>query len=148
MDLRNQRTFMMIITALCWGAVTVMAWNQYWFPAMFISILMTVLYLMMGGALKGKLNTRFFLMPIISWGVLWTICFYFAQHYAVTFAGTAPTFSILGFHPSFAWIIIAWVAGVLILSLGLYFNKNLWLTEDEWSSFKLRIKELNNETNG
>jgi len=133
------------ITAVLWAVITAMAWVGLWYYGIFVSFVMMLAYLMVGGAKNGKLGSRFLIYPILSWFVVWMICFALAGYFAARFNEIAPTFTILGFHPSFSWIFIAWVMSVATLALGFFVNRDYWLTEDEWNAFKARVNREKGE---
>jgi hypothetical protein len=65
------------------------------------------------------------------------------------FEGIMPTFTILGFHPSFSWtIILYWIGGVLTLTLGFVKLKDEWLSEQDWEEFKKNVKKIDERQKG
>jgi hypothetical protein len=58
------------------------------------------------------------------------------------FAGAAPGFTILGFHPSFAAIIaFFWVLPTLLMGFGFEAVKDRWLSQERWDDFVRKIHE-------
>jgi len=141
----NNNGTLIKITGILWGVITMMAWYGYWYQGIFISFVMMLLYLVAGAKHQGKLDKTFMLFPILSWFVLWMISFKLVGDYSTLFRNVAPTFTILGFHPSFAWLFIAWVGSVLTLSLGFYVNKDRWLSKNDWEAYQKKIVQLNQE---
>ncbi|MDK2867291.1 MAG: hypothetical protein PWP51_525 [Clostridiales bacterium] len=143
----NNNGVLVVITGILWVVVTLMAWFGYWFQGIFVSFVMMLLYLIAGAKLHGKLDKTFLIYPIFSWFVLWMVSFWLVGHYSDMFRGNAPTFTILGFHPSFAWVFIAWVGSVLTLTLGFYLLRDKWLPQEDWDAYQAKIQQLNSERN-
>lgn len=144
-EFSNKNGALMGITGILWGVVTIMAWYGYWYQGIFVSFIMMLLYLVAGAKLHGKLDKAFLLYPILAWFVLWVVSFWLVGHYSAMFRGQAPTFTILGFHPSFAWLFIAWVGSVLTLAVGFYVNKDKWLSQKDWEDYQAKIKRMNQD---
>ncbi|SMC48929.1 hypothetical protein [Papillibacter cinnamivorans] len=141
----NKNGIFVVVTGILWVAVTLMAWYGYWYQGIFVSLVMMLLYLITGARLNGKLDKSFMVYPILSWFVLWVVSFGLVGYYSSMFRGSAPTFTLLGFHPSFAWVFIAWVGSVLTLSLGFYINRDKWLSRKDWEEYQAKIKRMNQE---
>ncbi|GAB6107381.1 hypothetical protein [Fusibacter bizertensis] len=141
----NNNSAIIIITGALWGVITLMAWYGYWFQGIFISFIMMLLYLVAGAKHHGKLDKKFLVFPIFTWFVLWMISFWLVGYYSDMFRDGVPTFTLLGFHPSFAWLFIAWVGSVLTLALGFYLLRDKWLSEEDWKAYQEKIKQLNQD---
>lgn len=99
-----------------------------------------------GAAQNGKISMKLLMYPLGSWFVLWAGGFFIAKYYSDLFLNKAPDFTILGFHPSFAMIILAyWIGGVLTLTLGLIKHSDQWLSDESWDVFLAKMKQLNGE---
>ncbi|PKL24334.1 MAG: hypothetical protein CVV47_11360 [Spirochaetae bacterium HGW-Spirochaetae-3] len=133
----------MVAIGLMWLAILYMGWKGVWLPAMVLSVFLMLAHMVMGAMHNGKLNKKFFVYPLLAWAVLWIASFLLSAYYADAFRGQVPTFTILGFHPSFAWTILTyWIGGILTLSVGLYACKDNWLSESDWETFKKEIAEI------
>ncbi|MPN00061.1 hypothetical protein SDC9_147255 [bioreactor metagenome] len=122
-----------------------MSWFGYWYEGIFVSFVMMLLYMIAGAGLRGRLDKTFLLYPILTWFVLWVVSFGLVGYYSSMFRGSAPSFTILGFHPSFAWVFIAWVGSVLTLAVGFYVNRDKWLSQKDWEAYQETIKGLNQQ---
>lgn len=143
MNIEKNKDGFMIFLTLIWVAITVCGWTGKWFIGLNLSVLLMLGYMMIGSAKKGKLSKKLLFYPLISWAVVWCIGFYYSQHYALMFNGVAPTFTILGFHPSFAFTILTyWIGGVLTLTLGFYYLSDEWLSQKDWDEFKAKIAKI------
>ncbi len=68
---------------------------------------------------------------------------YPVQYFSVTFKGVFPAFTILGLHPSFGCtVFLYWIGGMLTLNLGLYLNRDEWLSQKDWDDFCKKAREL------
>ncbi|SHJ81265.1 hypothetical protein [Paramaledivibacter caminithermalis] len=149
MNLSKKTTLFIVLIAILWVTITIMGWTGNWFPAMFLGLVLMILHMMLGSAQNGKLNKRLFFYPLLCWLILWTMSFALSYHYGNLFAGKLPNFTILGFHPSFAWTILTyWIGGVATLSLGFVVQKDLWLSDKNWEEFKRKIAKMNEEKGG
>ncbi len=58
----------------------------------------------------------------------------------------ASDFTVLGFHPSFAWIVFGyWLGGVAVLTVGFSLRKQAWLSDAQWEEFRETITRLNEQ---
>ncbi len=60
----------------------------------------------------------------------------------MAFAGQHPDFTILGFHPSFAAIVVLfWVIPTLLMGFGFEMVKDRWLSQERWDDFVRQVHE-------
>ena len=143
MNLSNKRTALVIIIGLLWVIITVLGWKNQFMPGLYLSVVLMLLHMMLGSASKGRLDARFLLYPLGIWAVLWVVSFGLSKYFSDAFMGGMPDFTILGFHPSFAFTILTyWLGGVATLSLGFILLKDTWLSAKDWDEFKKTIAEL------
>lgn len=146
MEISKSRTAITLIITALWVAVTVCGWTGKWFEGLILGVLLMFLHMAIGSAQNGKLHMSLLIYPLLPWAIVWIGGFIFAKYYSDLFLNMAPSFKILGFHPSFAWIILAyWVGGVLTLTLGLIKNEQAWLSDENWDAFKAKIDQLNRQ---
>ncbi|GAA0177710.1 hypothetical protein SH2C18_08880 [Clostridium sediminicola] len=144
MKIGDKRTGIFLVITSLWVFITISGWVGTWFIGMISSVILMLLYMMLGASKEGKLNKKLFLYPLLSWAVLWSVGFYFSKYYAEVFAGKMPSFTILGLHPSFSFIILTyWIGGVLTLTVGFYFFSDSWLSDEDWNNFKKKIQSIN-----
>ncbi|MDR2051218.1 MAG: hypothetical protein LBQ63_05550 [Deltaproteobacteria bacterium] len=116
----------------------------YWFPCFYIATLVIALYMLLGSLRRGKVDLVFFIFPICTFFVCWVLGFYLAQREALLFFDRMPDYTILGFHPSFFWIVLLyWIGGIFILGFGIFKLRDRWLAPDEWEAFRKKMAELN-----
>ncbi|GAU78343.1 hypothetical protein [Fusibacter sp. 3D3] len=144
MEIGKNRTGIVLAITVLWVLITICGWTGRWFEGLLMGVLLMLLHMMMGAAQNGKLDRKLFMYPLLTWFVVWIAGFFFSKYYSDLFLNMAPTFKILGFHPSFAAIILAyWIGGVLTLTLGLVKFDALWLSDENWDAFKRKMDQLN-----
>lgn len=120
-----RQTILVALGTLLWVAITALAWTGHWYAGLFGLLLLMSSYALLGIAHKGRISRRLLTFPLLSWLAIWAGSFVAAQHYAERFAGAPPEFTLLGFHPSFAWIVICyWLVGTLVMTLGFYWRRD------------------------
>ena len=138
---RARETHLIILGAFLWLATTALAWAGHWFVALFVVLALMATYALLGIAHNGRPERGLLAFPILVWLVVWAGTFALAQHYAERFAGMPPDFTILGFHPSFAWIVLAyWLVGTAVMVIGFYWRREAWLSEARWQEFLSAVR--------
>jgi len=144
MNIGKYRTHVVLAMTVLWVAITLCGWFGKWYVGLFLSVLLMLLHMMLGAAQKGILSKKLLMYPLLTWALVWGGGFYMAKLNSDAFMNIPPSYTILGFHPSFAWIILCyWIGGVLTLTLGLVKYKDLWLSDTDWDDFIKTVKHLN-----
>ena len=144
MNIGKYRTHVVLAMTVLWVAITLCGWFGKWYVGLYLSVLLMLLHMMLGAAQKGILSKKLLMYPLLTWGLVWGVGFYMAKLNSDAFMNIPPSYTILGFHPSFAWIILCyWIGGVLTLTLGLVKYKDLWLSDTDWDDFIKTVKHLN-----
>lgn len=134
---------LMIVSVLLWLAMVGLCGAGLWFPALFVLLVLLLVYGLLGSIHRGRFDLKLVAFPSLVWIVLWAIAFWLGNHYAEMFEGRHPDFTILGFHPSFAAIIaFYWIIPTLLMGFGFAAVKDRWLSEKRWEEFLRRVKEL------
>jgi hypothetical protein len=140
MDLRGKKTPLIIVIALLWLACMYLGWEDNFVLGMCLGVILMLLHMVLGAAKNGILSKKLLIYPFGIWAVLWIVSFLCSKYYSDLFKGVMPNFTILGFHPSFAFtIFFYWIGGMLTLSLGFVLYKDEWLSEKEWKDFVARV---------
>jgi len=148
MKIRNKETGLIILSTLLWITVMISGWKGQWYFGLFPGLMIMLIYMILGSAKNGVISKKLLMYPLISWFATWSIGFYMTQKYALQFQDKVADFTVLGFHPSFSFIVLLyWIGGVLTLTLGLNIFKDEWLSEQEWVDFKSKIKAIDDERN-
>ena len=128
----HKETSLMLTSGILWVVTIGLAWAGYWFPALFVLLGLIGVYGALGVTHNGRIDLGLLLFPTLTWVGLWAVTFAVAEYYA----GGPPSFSILGLHPSFASIVIAyWLGGALVMTLGYYWKRDAWLSSERWDEF-------------
>ncbi len=139
-------TPLVLLIGTLWVAITVLALVGLWFQALLLSVVLMAAHLVLGSAHKGRIQLRLLIDPIGVWAAVWLLSFVFAEVSAQAFAGGEPPFTVLGLHPSFAWIVFGyWLGGVATLTIGFSRRRKLWMTDEQWNDFTLEIARMNSE---
>ena len=139
-------TSIIIFTTFLWAVINVLGWLNYHMIGMYLGVILMLMYMILGIAKKGVVSKKFLAYPLLIWIVTWIISFFLANYYGTKFAGVLPTFTILGFHPSFAPIVfLYWVGGMLTLTLGFMVYQDEWMSEKDWDDFKVKIEAIKEE---
>jgi hypothetical protein len=142
MNATRSSTVLMTTSALVWLALVWLAGAGAWFPALFLLLLLLLIYGLLGSIHRGRLDLRLVAFPSLVWLLLWAAAFLLGNHYAEVFAGRRPDFTILGFHPSFAAIIaFYWIIPTLLMGFGFEAVKDRWLSEQRWKEYLRQVRE-------
>lgn len=143
MDLSNKKTAIVVLTTIIWIVITILGWYNYYLISMILGIVLMLLYMMLGAAKQGKLSNKFFSCCLVPWAIIWAMSFFLADYYAGIFAGITPSFTVLGFHPSFATTVFGyWIGGMLTLTAMYMKFKDEWLSEKDWEDFTKKIEKI------
>ena len=143
MNISGKQTGIIVLIGILWIVITLLGWKEYYMAGMYLGVVLMFLHMILGISKKGKLSSKMLIYPLLVWAVLWCASFYLSRYYADLFAGKVPDFSILGFHPSFAWTILAyWLGGIATLTFGFILFQDEWLSEEDWKEFKNKIAML------
>lgn len=141
MNISNQKSGIMIAIAILWGAIIYLGSTDKFVLAMCLGVVLMFLHMILGVAKNGVVSKKFLVYPLLIWGILWLVSFVLSGYYAEIFAGVMPSFTVFGFHPSFAaTIFLYWIGGMLTLNVGLDLLKDEWLSEKDWEEFCKRVK--------
>jgi len=143
---RNPETLLVITSAVLWLVMVGLAAMGHWLAALYVLLPLLLIYGVLGSSHKGKFDLRLVAFPTLIWIVSWAAAFGIGNHYAEVFSGRSPDFTVLGFHPSFAAIVILfWIAPTLLMGFGFEAIKDRWLSRERWEHFVDRIAELSEE---
>jgi hypothetical protein len=139
-------TGLTLFSAFLWLLMVGLAGTTHWFAALFVLLVLLLVYGLLGSMHKGRMDPRLILFPVLPWLVLWAVAFGLANYYAVVFAGESPAFTVLGFHPSFAAIIgLFWIIPTLLMGFGFEATKDRWLSQQRWDDYVRRVAEMGAE---
>lgn len=138
----NAETLLITLSAILWLVMIALAGAGHWLAALYVLLGLLLIYGVLGSSHKGRFDLRLVAFPSFVWILMWAAAFGLGDHYAVAFAGQHPGFTILGFHPSFAAIIVLfWVVPTLLMGFGFEMVKDRWLSQERWDEFVRRVHE-------
>ena len=146
MDGNRKESLLVIASALLWLLMVGLAAMGHWLAALYTLLPLLLIYAVLGTSHKGRFDLRLVAFPSLIWIVSWAAAFWFGNHYAEVFSGRPPDFTVLGFHPSFAAIVVLfWILPTLLMGFGFEAVKDRWLSRERWDHFVDSIKELSEE---
>ena len=146
MNTSRIETLLMITSGVLWLVMIVLAGMGHWLAALYVLLGLLLIYGVLGSSHKGRFDLRLVAFPTLVWIVSWAAAFGLGNHYAEAFAGGSPDFTIFGFHPSFAAIIILfWVVPTLLMGFGFEAVKDRWLSKERWDDFVRRVHDISDE---
>jgi len=144
MKLKGKTTSMVILSTVLWVVITLCGWMGHHIVGMVLGVVLMLIHMMLGASRNGELDKKFFIYPLLPWAVLWTASFILSEYHSNLYGTAMPDFTILGFHPSFAWTVLTyWIGGMLTLTAGFVLYKDLWLSEEDWDNFRNSLQEIN-----
>ena len=132
---------LMIASAALWLGIAILGAMGQWFVALFVMLALMLVYGIVGSARDGRFDLRLIAFPVLVWLLLWAASFALAQRAAATaVAQPHGGWTLLGLHPSFAWIVLLyWLAPSLLMSLGFLAVKDRWLPQQRWDDFVRQV---------
>lgn len=134
---------------MLWLVMVGLAGAGHWLAALYVLLGLLLIYGVLGSSHKGRFDLRLVAFPSLVWLVMWAAAFGLGTYFSEAFAGQHPDFTILGFHPSFAAIIMLfWLLPTLLMGFGFEAVKDRWLSQERWDDFVRRVHEPGNEDHG
>ncbi len=132
----NTETLLISISGLLWLAMVGLASAGYWFYGLYALLGLLLVYGVLGTSHKGRFDLRLVAFPSLVWLVMWAAAFWLGNHFAELYAGREPEFTVFGFHPSFAAIVVLfWIVPTLLMGFGFEAVKDRWLSQERWDEF-------------
>ena len=149
MEKRKTETLLIITSGLLWLAMVGLAAAGHWFAGLFALLGLLLIYGVLGTSHKGRFDLKLVAFPSLIWLVMWAAAFLVGNHYAELFAGREPEFTVFGFHPSFAAIVVLfWIVPTLLMGFGFEAVKDRWLSQERWDEFLRRSHEAEHGDDG
>jgi hypothetical protein len=135
-------TFLIIASGLLWLLMVALAGAGHWLAGLYALLALLLVYSILGTSHKGRFDLRLVLFPTGVWLLSWAAAFGLGEYFARAFGSGIPEFTIFGFHPSFAAIIVLfWVFPTLLMGFGFEAVKDRWLSQKRWDDFLARIHD-------
>lgn len=139
MNKGKAETLLMSISGLLWLAMVGLASSGHWLAGLYTLLGLLLIYGVLGTSHKGRFDLRLVAFPSLVWLAMWAGAFWLGNHYAELYAGREPEFTVFGFHPSFAAIVVLfWIVPTLLMGFGFEAVKDRWLSQERWDEFLRR----------
>ena len=136
------QTLLMVAGGVLWLLMVGLAGAGHWLAALYVLLVLLLSYSVLGALHDGVVDLRLVAFPTGVWLMMWAAAFALGDYFAEAFAGRAPDFTILGFHPSFAAIIVLfWIVPTLLMGFGFEAMKDRWLSQERWDDFVRRVHD-------
>lgn len=143
MNISKSKSVIMVLIAVLWLLCSFLGSNGQYIAGMCLGVVLMFLHMLLGISHDGIASKKFVFYPMVIWAALWIVSFILSQYFSAAFAGMIPTFTILGLHPSFGCtVFLYWIGGMLTINLGLYINKDEWLSQKQWDEFCKEARAL------
>jgi hypothetical protein len=140
-------TGLMIIIGLLWLAIMVAGVTGNGLAGLYFAVALTTAHGIYGASQNRKIDKALLFYPVILYAILEVIYILGMGYYEKIFRGVKPDFTVLGFHPSYFFLILFfWLGGVVTWAAGLYALRKRWLADEVWEMFKKKIMEI--DSNG
>jgi len=136
-------TLLIVCSAVLWLLMVGLAGSGHWLAGLYVLLGLLLIDGVLGSGHKGRFDLRLVAFPTLLWILCWAAAFWLGDFYAEAWAGQEPGFTVLGFHPSFAAIIVLfWLLPTLLMGFGFEAVKDRWLSRERWESFVHGVHEL------
>ncbi len=135
-------TLLVIVSGLLWLLMVALAGAGHWLAGLYVLLFLLLVYGVLGTSHKGRFDLRLVLFPTGVWLLSWAGAFALGEYFARAYGDGLPAFTVLGFHPSFAAIIVLfWVFPTLLMGFGFESVKDRWLSQQRWDDFLRRMHD-------
>ena len=135
-------TRLVVASGLLWLLMIALAGAGHWLAGLYVLLLLLLVYGVLGSSHEGRFDLRLVVFPTAVWLLCWAAAFGLGEYFARAFDGQAPSFTILGFHPSFfAIIALFWIIPTLLMGFGFEAVRDRWLSQAQWDEFLRRAHE-------
>lgn len=135
-------TILIIVSGLLWLLMVALAGAGHWLAGLYVLLVLLLVYGILGTSHKGRFDLRLALFPTGVWLLSWAGAFPLGEYFARAYDSGVPAFTIFGFHPSFAAIIVLfWVFPTLLMGFGFEAVKDRWLSQQRWDDFLAGVHE-------
>lgn len=126
---------LMLIIALGWLIGMGMTYMGHGYEAMYVTIPIISAHFIIGLSSNGTVDKKMFVYPFLCWLITFTIGIIGMQYFTPDDLNDVPRL-ILGMHPSlFFELVFYWLSGIATISVGLYVNRERWLSKEKWENF-------------
>ena len=134
--------WIMIFNCLAWvGCIIAAAFNFAW-AWFFVVMFMPIMLILNGSRHNGVFPKKMIGIPFLGYCITFIIAMIGEVYFHVHFMDQAPTFTILGMHPSeFFLYFFYWIGGMLTIGVGTAVKAKVWCPDDEWDEFMALVEK-------
>ena len=142
MNANRIETLLVVASAVLWLLMVGLAGAGQRFAGLYVLLGLLLIYGVLGASHKGRFDLRLVAFPTLIWLVMWAAAFWLGNHFAEAYAGQQPEFTVFGFHPSFAAIVVLfWIVPTLLMGFGFEAVKDRWLSQERWDAFVAQMRD-------
>ena len=142
MNIQGKKDQIWILIAILWITVIVLGTTGHFVIGLVLSVPLIGLHMILGFAKNYYVSKDAIVYPFGTWALVHIVAFIACGYFADLYAGVQPP-PLLGFHPSFAPVVLLfWLGGILTVSIGYYVRRDDWLDEGSWEEFKYQARKL------
>jgi hypothetical protein len=135
-------TLLVVTSGFLWLLMVALAGAGHWFAGLYVLLALLLVYGVLGTSHKGRFDLRLVLFPTGVWLLSWAGAFGLGEYFARIYDSSTPAFTVFGFHPSFAAIIVLfWVFPTLLMGFGFEAVKDRWLSQKQWDDFLASVHD-------
>ncbi len=139
-------TILIVISAVLWLLMVGLAGAGHWLAGLYTLLVLLLVYAVLGSSHRGRFDLRMVLFPTGVWLLSWAAAFALAEHFARAYGSGTPSFTVFGFHPSFAAIIVLfWLFPTLLMGFAFDRLSDRWLSQQQWDEF---LRDIGEESPG
>ena len=132
----------MIFQVIGWVGSVVAAMCGFSWAWMFVVVIMAMTLILNGSRHNGFFSKKLLLIPFIGYCACQLIAMAGEIYFHLRFMDVAPSFTILGMHPSeFFLYFFYWIGSFLCLGIGLGVKANDWCPQEDWDEFLAIIEK-------
>lgn len=132
----------MIFEVVGWVGAVVAAMCDFAWAWMIVVVLMPMTLILNGSRHDGVFSKKLLGIPFIGYCLCQLIAMIGEIAFHLRFMEAAPTFTILGMHPSeFFLYFFYWIGSFICLGVGLGVKANDWCPQEDWDEFMAVIEK-------
>lgn len=131
-----------VFEAVAWIGTCIacmIGWAWGW---IFVVGFMVLGHILVGVRSNEVISKKFLTYPVLAWFVLYNVSMIGSVYYHLHFLDNAPTFYIMGQHPShFFMLMLYWIGGILTISVGFVLRSKEWCSDESWNNFLTLVEK-------
>ena len=134
---------LVLLLPVLWLFVIVFVYISKGLYSMYLGTAIAAVSVVLGLSEGEKMNKKLFMNLLVGWLVVMLVSVTGMIYYYEYFGEAAPTFTLLGMHPSGFFLLIGyWLGNYVYLSLTFYRLSEIWLPQERWDNFVNYAKSI------